>query len=251
MQGARRRLGWRRRREVAGARAWPRYASAHRGGARPAAARPRGRPAARRPRRRPRASSPAAAARAARPRAGSTVERARLRRAHHPAVARLQPAARAQAVAVEHRAGQLAVAERDRRRAVPRLHQQRVEVGRSRARPRQISSRPCCASGTISLSACGTERPATHQQLEHRVDRGRVRRLRIDGRQHGGELVAEQVGGELTLARPHPVAVAGERVDLAVVGDQPVRVGQRPARERVGREARVQQRERRGAALVA
>jgi hypothetical protein len=32
----------------------------------------------------------------------------------------------------------------------------------------------------------------------------------------------EQRGGELRLARPHPVLVAHERVDLAVVGDHAV-----------------------------
>ena len=181
---------------------------------------------------------------------GVDLERARLRRAHHPAVARLQPAARAQAVAVEHRAGQLAVAERDRRRPVPRLHQQRVEVGEAVLGLGDLVA-ALLRLGDHQLERVRHRAAGAHQQLEHRVDRGRVRRLRVDGRQHGGELVAEQVGGELALARPHPVAVAGERVDLAVVGDQPVRVGERPARERVGREARVQQRERRGAALVA
>src|SRR3546814_10435909 len=41
------------------------------------------------------------------------------------------------------------------------------------------------------------------------------------------------------LAGPHPVLVAHHRVDLAVVGDQAVRVRERPRREGVGGEARV------------
>ena len=52
------------------------------------------------------------------------------------------------------------------------------------------------------------------------------------------------------LARAHPVAVALQRVDLAVVGDIAVRVRERPRRERVGREAAVHQRQRRLDALV-
>ena len=46
-----------------------------------------------------------------------------------------------------------------------------------------------------------------------------------------------QVGVEQRLAGPHPVLVALHGVDLAVVGDVPVRVGERPRRERVGGEA--------------
>ena len=47
------------------------------------------------------------------------------------------------------------------------------------------------------------------------------------------------VGLEQRLPGPHPVLVAHDRVDLAVVGDEPVRVGERPRRERVRREPRV------------
>ena len=47
------------------------------------------------------------------------------------------------------------------------------------------------------------------------------------------------------FARAHPVAVALQRVDLAVVRDHAVRVRQRPRREGVGREAAVHQRQRR------
>ena len=55
---------------------------------------------------------------------------------------------------------------------------------------------------------------------------------------------------EQRLAGPHPVAVAHDGVDLAVVGDEPERVGQRPARERVGGEPRVHDGERGGDPLV-
>ena len=60
----------------------------------------------------------------------------------------------------------------------------------------------------------------------------------------------KSAGADLALAGPHPVAVALDGVDLAVVRDQPVGVGQRPAREGVGREARVHQRQLGGEPLV-
>ena len=52
-------------------------------------------------------------------------------------------------------------------------------------------------------------------------------------------------------ARVHPVDVAAHRVDLAVVGDEAVRVRQLPGREGVGREALVHQRQRRHGQRVA
>ena len=42
--------------------------------------------------------------------------------------------------------------------------------------------------------------------------------------------------GHRSLPRRHPVVVAAQRVDFAVVRDHAVRVSQRPGRERVGRE---------------
>ena len=72
---------------------------------------------------------------------------------------------------------------------------------------------------------------------------------RID-RQHLRQVVAEELGGELRLARADPVDVAAQRVDLAVVRDQAVRVRELPAREGVRREARVDERERAREPLV-
>ena len=82
------------------------------------------------------------------------------------------------------------------------------------------------------------------EQLEHVVERRRVRAAGAHDREHLREVVAEQLGRELRFARPHPVHVSAQRVDLAVVGDHPVRVRELPARERVGREARVDERQR-------
>ncbi len=60
-----------------------------------------------------------------------------------------------------------------------------------------------------------------------------------DQRQAALEVLAEQVGAQDRLARLHPVDVPLERVDLAVVGGHAVGVGEAPAREGVGGEARV------------
>ena len=50
--------------------------------------------------------------------------------------------------------------------------------------------------------------------------------------------------GKRRLARAHRVAIAPERIDLAVVGEQAERLGQRPAGQRVGRIALVKDRHR-------
>ena len=100
------------------------------------------------------------------------------------------------------------------------------------------------ASGTSIITACGSERPRLHEQFEHAVEAGRIAQALADDRQHLLEVVAEQRRGEHRLAGAHPVDVAAQRVDLAVVGDEVIRVRQLPARERVGAEARMEQRER-------
>ena len=170
------------------------------------------------------------------------VEHAGLGGEHDPAVGGLEPAAGPEPVAVERRADHAAVGERDRGRPVPRLHQALVV----RVEPLQL-----VREVVASLVRLGDhhhhrvrERAAReHEQLEHVVEDRRVRAALADHRQHLREVVAEQLGRELRLARAHPVDVAAQRVDLAVVGDHPVRVRERPARERVRREARVDQRE--------
>ncbi len=83
-----------------------------------------------------------------------------------------------------------------------------------------------------------------HQQLEHVVERRRVRVAGRDDRHDLLQIQAEELGGQLRLAGAHPVDVAHQRVDLAVVGDHAIGVRQRPARERVRREARVHERHR-------
>jgi len=70
--------------------------------------------------------------------------------------------------------------------------------------------------------------PVHHEELEDVVERGRVRQALAGHGQDLLEVVAEEVRAAERLAGAHPVDVAAERVDLAVVGDVAVRVRQRP-----------------------
>ena len=153
-------------------------------------------------------------------------------------------ARRPQAVAIEHRADDRAVGEGDRRRAVPRLHQRRVVlVERLQLGPHALVARP--RLGNHHQDGVRQRPPGHHQELEHVVERRRVAAALADDRQDLLQIVAEQVRAEQPLARAHPVDVAAQRVDLAVVRDVAVRVRQRPRRERVGAEALVDERQRR------
>ena len=181
---------------------------------------------------------------------GRLVHHAGLGAEHDPAVLGLQPAAGAQAVAVERRPDHAAVGERDRRGAVPRLHQTGVE----RVEALEVVGQVVAALERLRdhhHHRVGQRAPRQHEQLEHVVERRRVRATRAHDRQQLREVpLAEQLGRELGLAGAHPVDVAAQRVDLAVVGDVAVRVRELPARERVGREARVDEAQRGLGALV-
>ena len=165
-----------------------------------------------------------------------------LGREHDVALGVLDPAPGTQAVAVEHRAGEPPVGEDHRGRPVPRLHQARVEVVEALDVGIEVLAGPV-GLGDHHHHRVRDRAAAQHEQLEHVVEDRRVRATLAHDRDHLLQVVAEQLGGELRLACAHPVDVAAQRVDLAVVGDHPVRVGQLPARERVGREARVHQRQ--------
>ncbi len=174
---------------------------------------------------------------------GGNVEHARFGRHHDQAVLRDVVARRTQAVAIEHRADAAAVGERDRGRAVPRLHQARVVlVERALRVVHALMVRP--RLGNHHHHRVRQRAAGQHQQLQRVVEHRRVRAVRIDDRQDLAHVVAERGALEQRLARVHPVGVAAHRVDLAVVRDVAVRVRAIPARERVGAEARVHQRQR-------
>ena len=142
-----------------------------------------------------------------------------------------QPARGPQAVAVQG-AGRIARIQRhDPGRAIPRLGVEAVElVERSQVRVLELQRlgrrRHQDAQRLDQFHAAG------HQQLEHVVQA-----LRIGAMQGHDRL---QFGHVEARALPHlatglgPAAVAFDGVDLAVVGQHPERMGQRPARQGVG-----------------
>ena len=171
------------------------------------------------------------------------LERARLRGDRDPAVLGDQPAARAQPVAVERRAHEAAVGEDDRRRPVPGLDQARVVVVEALRLGRDQALAVLVGARDHHHRRVGERAAREAEQLEDVVEGERVRGAGRDQRQAALEVRPEQRRLQDRLAGLHPVDVPGDRVDLAVVGDHPVRVGELPARERVGREARVDDRE--------
>ena len=181
---------------------------------------------------------------------GGHLEHAGLRGEHDPAVLRDEPAAGAQAVAVERGADDAAVAEGHGRRAVPGLDERRV-VGVEVAHLLGQLGAALVRLGDQHRDGVRRRAAAEHEQLHQAVERGRVGDVVAEQRADLLDVVAEQRRGELELARAHPVAVAAQRVDLAVVGEHAVRVRELPAREGVGGEARVDEREAAHHALVA
>ncbi len=159
---------------------------------------------------------------------------------HDQAVVGDRVPARAQAVAVQDRADEGAVGEGHAGRAIPGLHEVGV-VGVERP-PGRVHRRVVLPRlGDHHQHGVRQRAPAEVEQLEHLVEGRRVRRPRRADREEPGEVAGDEVGGEHRLAGAHPVAVALDGVDLAVVGEQPVGVGERPGRERVGREPGVHQ----------
>ena len=149
----------------------------------------------------------------------------------------------AQAVAVERGADLAAVGEGDRGRAVPRLHQRGVVF--VEGAPLLVHER-IARPGLRNHHHHGVRErvAALHQEFERVVEAGGVGLAFVGDRPELVDVVAEQRRRHRRLPRRHPVVVAAQRVDLAVVRDHPVGMRERPGREGVGREALVHQRER-------
>ncbi len=168
--------------------------------------------------------------------------------AGHPVPARAQP------VAVEHGTDHGAVGERHAGRAVPWLHQRGVEpVERLELRVHLVVVLPRLRDH--HEQGLGQRPAAQVQQLEARVEAGGVALLLgQDGKQPVQPAPVgrrrDQVARQHGLAGAHPVAVAPDRVDLAVVRHEPVRVRARPGRERVRREPGVDERQGAGVAGI-
>ncbi len=181
---------------------------------------------------------------------GRHIDDASLRGHHDIAPLRNPIAAGAQAVAIEAGADQRAIGEGHRGRAVPRLEQAGLIfiVGLQFVGHAFV---PCPRLGDQHRHRLRQCSPGEHEQLEHVVENGRVARIgradREDLFQIGSVLLARQD----SLAGVHPVNVAAERVDLAVVGEVAERMGEVPGGKGVGAIPLVHQGERRQIALVA
>ena len=91
---------------------------------------------------------------------------------------------------------------------------------------------------------------ALHQKFERVVEAGGVGLALVGDRPELLDVGTEQRRGHARLPRRHPVQIAAQRVDLAVMGDHAVGVSELPRREGVGGEALMHERERRGEARV-
>ena len=148
----------------------------------------------------------------------------------------------AEPVSVERRADHVAVGEDERGRSIPRLDEGRVVLveralvlGHVRLRGPRL--------GHEHHHDVRQRASAGDEEVDDVVERRRVGAVGTDDRLEVGKVLREELGREERLARAHPVLVAAERVDLAVVRDAPVRVSALPGRERVRGEARVHHRE--------
>ena len=172
------------------------------------------------------------------------VEHADLRRHdHHVVLGHVIPR-RPQAIAVEHGTDDRAVGEGNRRRAIPRFHQRRVVlVERLAFLIHRLVVAPRLGDHHQDRVRQRTSRH--DEQFEHVVEGRRIAATLADDGEHLLQILAEHITLEQSLAGAHPVDVAAQGVDFTVVGDEPVRVRERPRRERVGAESLVDQRKAR------
>ncbi len=176
-------------------------------------------------------------------------QHAGFRRHHDEPVVGDEVARRAQAVTVERGADLASVGEGHGGGAVPRLHHRGVVLVEGAAL--LVHERVAGPGlGDEHHHGMGQRVAALHQELERVVEARRVGLALVGDRPELGDVLAEKVGRHRGLTGRHPVDVAAQRVDLAVVGDVAVGMGQLPRRERVGREALVHQGERRGEGRV-
>ena len=151
-------------------------------------------------------------------------------------------ARRPQAVAIEAAGRVAAVGQHDAGGPVPGLElavEELVEGAHVRIEivDRLPGRRHQDAHGLQHVHAAGAH------DLEHIVEARRVRAGQRDDRIQVGNVV-ELVRHEVLGARHRPVAIALDRIDLAVVGEKAERLRKPPLRQRVGREALVKQADR-------
>ena len=160
---------------------------------------------------------------------------------HHDQVVGGHPvAAGAQSVAVQDRTDDRAIREGDRGRPVPGLHERCVVLVEGPAlvgHLRMVLPR----FRDHHQDGLGQRVAAQGQELECLVEARCVAGPRRADRKESLDVSGDQVGCHQGLAGTHPVPVSLHRVDLAVVRNHPVRVGERPGGEGVRGEPGVHQ----------
>ena len=154
-----------------------------------------------------------------------------------------------QAVPVEGRPDLAPVGERDRGGAVPGLHEGRVVLVERAAlgvHERVVLPR----LGDHQHHRVGEGVPARDQQLQGVVEGRGVGDPFLDDGPDLAEILAEEGRAHAVPARVHPVDVPADGVDLAVVAEEPERMGKLPRWEGVGGEALMHECEGRLDALV-
>ena len=171
-------------------------------------------------------------------------QHARLARHHDQIIFRDVIPARPQPIPVKRRTDDFAVSERNGRGAVPRFHQARVKfVERLFLVAHGLVIRPRLRDHHHQRVRQRAARE--HEQFEAVVEHRRVAPIGINHRQRALNVLAEKIALEERLPRVHPVDVAAQRVDLAVVRDVAIRMRARPTGKCVCAEPRVNQRQRR------
>gem|GEM_PF-6846870 len=158
-----------------------------------------------------------------------------LRRHHAKVVVGYHIAGRAQAVPVQGRADLAAVGEGDGGGAVPGFHQGGVIFVKSApVRTHQRIVRP--GFRNHHHHRVGKRIAARHQKFERVVESRGVRNVVADQRPELLQIRAQTFGTHVVAAGVHPIHVAAERVDFAVVAQVAERLRQGPTREGVGGE---------------
>ncbi len=146
----------------------------------------------------------------------------------------------AQAVAVEGSADDAAVGEGDGGGAVPRLHERGVVLVESALVRVHVG---IAGPGFGDQHGHGVRNVAAGhvEQLEGVIEIGRIAAAGLNDGEQLLDIRAVQGRTEDGLAGVHPVDVAAQGVDLAVVGDVAERMGKLPGGEGIGGEALVHQ----------
>ena len=176
---------------------------------------------------------------------GGNIEHSGLGRRHHDVIMRDDVTSGPQSVAIERGADHASIGERNRRRTIPRLHQRSVIlVERPLLRLDMRIARPCLRNQHghhVRQTA-----PRLHQQLHGIVEAGGIAAARRHNRKQLADVLTKQWRRQDRLARIHPVHVAANRVDFAVVRNVAVGMRKLPARKCIRRETLVNQAESAG-----